>query len=318
MFEILLFTLIAFVIIVSVIIYASKDDKDKSPKRSESKVPDVPFLPPAKEESIVSKDKSAGMVVLEHQESGGFQSHTGTVNKANYFPLIHLKSGKSIQGLIPIPQEELSEYIKEGDILPFAKWDWLVLNVNREWNTLMVITKNLVGMAPFNQERKEVNWTISSLREHLNLNFLEKNFTPIEVSFFMDIEMPNTLRERSKLSNPAVPTVDKLFLLSIEEYDLLFRQQELVDPLTVQEEEKSSRKTHTIKTSSGNRAIVVEDPIWWWLRSPGKLDNYTAVVTLDGDVVESGAAVDNILGGVRPAAVLNLYSLFQIGKLSKR
>lgn len=49
---------------------------------------------------------------------------------------------------------------------------------------------------------------------------------------------------------------------------------------------------------------------WWWLRSPGKDSSHVAYVSLNGDIDNYGADVDNYHGGVRPVLTIsNLESL---------
>jgi hypothetical protein len=60
----------------------------------------------------------------------------------------------------------------------------------------------------------------------------------------------------------------------------------------------------------GNPKRVARDAdgetCWWWLRSPGRYDDYAARVHGDGDVYVYGDRVTLDSGGVRPALWLNL------------
>ena len=43
---------------------------------------------------------------------------------------------------------------------------------------------------------------------------------------------------------------------------------------------------------------------WWWLRSPGYIQDYAAYVYIDGSVYYRGDYVRNVVGCVRPAFVI--------------
>ncbi len=47
---------------------------------------------------------------------------------------------------------------------------------------------------------------------------------------------------------------------------------------------------------------------WWWLRSPGYVSNYAAMVSHDGFVNNDGNILDFDLNAVRPALWINLRS----------
>lgn len=75
---------------------------------------------------------------------------------------------------------------------------------------------------------------------------------------------------------------DKIFLLSIEEYEKL-------------------------------REFIPQIKTWWWLRSPGYTDVLAAYVSGEGRVREVGSNVQLDEAWIRPALKINNYNGLQIG-----
>ncbi len=116
----------------------------------------------------------------------------------------------------------------------------------------------------------DITWADCTLRKWLNNEFISEYFTPSEQAKILPCKLNNDY-------NPnGVPTTDRVFLLSINEANQLFANDQA-------------------------RAIGH----WWWLRSPGCFSGNAAGVSGDGKVHTDGYYVFNF-HDVRPALWLNL------------
>ena len=70
----------------------------------------------------------------------------------------------------------------------------------------------------------------------------------------------------------------------------------------------------TNEANAVNSTVRTTDP-WWWLRSPGRNQNYAATVD-NGNIYFNGGPVNYDIGGVRPALWLNLASVLFVSDAS--
>ncbi|MCL1832537.1 MAG: DUF6273 domain-containing protein [Oscillospiraceae bacterium] len=127
----------------------------------------------------------------------------------------------------------------------------------------------------------DITWEYSSIRNYLNGEYYN-TFTAGEQARIVETTIINS-------DNPEYgtaggnDTTDKIFLLSIDEVNLYF-----------------SDENSKIAYNAEGVAL------WWWLRSPGLGSIDAAGVYIDGSVCVSGCNVNSFNGGVRPALWLNL------------
>ncbi|MCL1941748.1 MAG: DUF6273 domain-containing protein [Synergistaceae bacterium] len=174
---------------------------------------------------------------------------------------------------------------KTGDIIQFGEWDWRVLDV-RDGKAL-ILTEHVIERRPYDEQKTDVTWETCDLRKYLNGGFLRK----------FSREDQGRIAE-TKVSNPDNPyhgtngggdTIDKVFLLSIEEAEKYF-------------DTESKRIAADV---DGNAS-------WWWLRSPADTSDGAASVgeygyiDYGGDADSFASNADNPYGGVRPALWLEL------------
>ena len=112
-------------------------------------------------------------------------------------------------------------------------------------------------------------WASSLLRDWLNNDFYNDNFTDIE---------------KTLITNELY--ADKVFLLSIDEANEYFSSD-------------AARKC---------KPRWSDDYEHWWLRSQGEKDNYAAIVTAGGEVLTRGFGADNPLPHVRPVMWIDIGS----------
>ena len=163
---------------------------------------------------------------------------------------------------------------KVGDVITFGKFDWCVLDV--QGNKALIITKDIIEKRVYNVKNENVTWKTCTLREYLNGEFLQENFTGEEKGRIAEttIQNPNNPQYRT---DGGGDTTDMVFLLSFEEAGRYFAD------------------------SGGRIAKYGNNASWWWLRSPGLSNDCASLVVNGGDIDIDGRIVPIDDGGVRPA-----------------
>ena len=165
-----------------------------------------------------------------------------------------------------------------GEHIIFGKKEiqWRILDIDKQNKTIFVVSVVTICDKPY--QEVNVTWETSPIREWLNHEFLNGYFISEEQEAIVETNVDNK-KYRTKGGNN---TVDKVFLLSIEEARKYFKNAQ--------------------DRATGN---------YYWLRSPGDIANYAAFVHDIGVVNEYGHDV-NYEYGIRPAFHLNLESeIFQ-------
>ena len=185
---------------------------------------------------------------------------------------------------------------KVGDRLAFGSYqgeaiEWRVLAV--EDNRMLVISEQILDARPYNEMRIGVTWETSTLRAWLNNYFYSAAFTEAEKARIAETIMINSNNSKYNTIG-GNSTLDKVFLLSIEEADNYFSG----------DEDRRAKGTSYTKTQG---LIVYRDTEMgrWWLRSPGYYPSYAACVSFVGTLFPEGYNVHNGAVGVRPALWLN-------------
>ena len=198
---------------------------------------------------------------------------------------------------------------KWTNLYHFGDWDWLVLDVDRQNNRVLLITKDSIDQKVYNKNHEDTSWAECSLHDYLNGEFRRK---------FKDEEWAKL--HEGEIKNPANPwfsteggrtTKDKVFLLSIGEAVKYFG-----DSGDLAARKGWNRKNGRFELRDGkfnyindqyndSRAAKSNLDGVWWLRSPGVFESHTVYVLSDGTVNLSGRSVSDV-GGVRPALWLNL------------
>jgi len=203
------------------------------------------------------------------------------VYKEEYNKLLKQISGLNMVNRVALTSDSV------GSVYRFGRYDgreldWLVLDVDTRKKRALLITKDIVEKKSYDEKGGGVTWETCTLREWLNNDFL-KEFTPEDMA-----QIPDTLLDNA--NNPQYktvggnPTRDKVFLLSIDEFNRYFKG-----------------------VNDAGRATTYEgERHWWWLRSPGNSPSHAAFVYSVGDVNSYGSGTSSASGGVRPAFWLNL------------
>ena len=186
-------------------------------------------------------------------------------------------------------KEELSQIqnAAAGDEVEYGSYlgntTWKVLK--KEEGKALLLAKDAIRYAPYNNESEDITWETCSLRTWLNDTYLNCAFNEEERKQIVKTNVENEDNPEYGTEGGA-DTGDLVFLLSIEEAEEYFTDED-------------SRIAEYFGDTEGS---------WWWLRSPGSRSYSAAYVGSDGSVNYGGDFVDNTRGAVRPALWVNLDS----------
>ena len=205
-----------------------------------------------------------------------------------------------------VPRETIRKFISLGNTFHFGELEWMAINIDYDEGTLLALSTALVNVREYNRKKEKTSWETSLLRTYLNTTFFEK-FTNIERSCILLCENINRGNLQRGVSH-SNKTVDKVFMLSPEEYKSLVVDQNLFDPIVAPLVDEGEIPPIIAKDGGSTRIIK---PLFWWLRGPGKFETFAALATLDGEIITDGVSVNTHLGGVRPVVLLDLEILLQ-------
>ena len=212
--------------------------------------------------------------------------------------------------------KELGSTVSVGDIITFGRYkqanntsndkediEWLVLA--KEHNKILAISDKALDCQQYNTSYTRGTWENCSLRKWMNGTFLNAAFSTEEQAQILSTKISD-YKNSNYSTNPGNATTDKVFLLSINEVNKYFSSDEArkCAPTAYAKAQGTgtSNICNTYKTESG------EATCWWWLRSPGFIQDFAATVHLDGSVYYRGRFIHSANGGIRPAMWINLGS----------
>lgn len=193
---------------------------------------------------------------------------------------------------------------KVGDYVSFGTYEqdnntsngkedvkWLVLEVKD--GKALVISEYALDCKQYNTNDTDVTWETCTLRRWLNNDFINAAFSAEEKAKIPTVTV-SADKNPEYSTNPGNATQDQVFLLSITEANKYFSSY-------------SARQCKPTDYAVANGAGVnsYSGNCWWWLRSPGKDQNWATEVIHTGDVYESGNDVDDD-DAVRPALWINI------------
>lgn len=188
--------------------------------------------------------------------------------------------------------EQLSQ-AQVGEVVTLGRYDtnpvsigterlqWLVLQ--REGNTLMLITKEGIAGSIYHQKHTEVNWKDSELCAFLNDTLCDDIFSKYEKEMLVD--------------NPI--TQDRLSLLSVTEVEALFPD-DTSRQLSITDVAKSKGTNINYATKTNQWDVKGYRSSWWWLRGDDKKSIFAPIVTEDGIVLTDEKYVNKPNGAIRP------------------
>ncbi len=201
-----------------------------------------------------------------------------------------------------------------GDKITFSNYEWRVLDIKN--NTALLITEDIVELRAYHNKPGDITWAGCELRKYLNGEFFN-NFTEEDKSKIVPTTVVNC-------GNPwfdtigGGDTVDKIFLLSIEEVVCKYfgdSSENLRAPNGKYKYWSTRKDVNNAQRISSYLGHVW----WWWLRSPGRKQVKAAYIHGDGNVgIQGNSALkcnlsgvyhpvnNDVRGGVRPALWMKL------------
>lgn len=212
-----------------------------------------------------------------------------------------------------IAKEKVGSYILFGHYPQTADGkrsmpiEWEVLEV--EGNKALLISKYGLDVQPYNTEYGAVTWETCTLRNWLNGTFLGKAFTTEEQGAILTTNVVNdSSRGYGNWNTRGGNNIqDKVFLLSYAEANRFFN-------FTWEDSNNTKSRISPTEYAKKNGAYTNSDKmtvegassVWWWLRSPGRIQNFAALVSTDGSL--DSTRVNSTRVCVRPALWVNLES----------
>ena len=201
-----------------------------------------------------------------------------------------------------------------GDTIQLGGLDWLVLDIQD--GKALVLSEKILSQRAWNGEQALLTWGPSDIRQYLNGAFFENTFTEEEKTFIVETNVINNENPWFGSAGTGSDTLDRVFLLSLEEVVYYFGDSGILDEMAA-------------LRAAGHPASALLDPIsdayndaraaapigdnivpWWWLRTPGRaynplLDSSAAAVNGVGEIIPYGIYLVTE-GGVRPALWLRI------------
>ena len=168
--------------------------------------------------------------------------------------------------------------------------EWIVLA--NEGDTATLISKYGLDARQYSTEYESVTWETCTLRKWLNGDFLNASFSAEEHARLETVTVTADKNQKYG-TNPGNDTQDKVFLLSIDEVNVLFSSDD-------------ERRCQPTAYTKAHGAYVESSNCVWWLRSLGGSTHVAASVNRDGSVNYYGSNVSNGSVVVRPVVVLRL------------
>ena len=189
--------------------------------------------------------------------------------------------------------------VQVGEIIEFGDYNWLVLDIQDDH--ALIITEHIfmLGVGRYHNLSMAVTWELSSLRHYLNN------------AFFYSFRPSDRVRIRETLNvnennpwfgtNAGNDTMDKIFLLSIEEVVRYFGDSGYM-------QNRPGDATYLSDMYDSVRVGRFKDgrSRFSWLRSPGGGRDLASGVDGAGAIAIFGTGVGNSTATVRPVLWLNL------------
>ena len=168
---------------------------------------------------------------------------------------------------------------------------WIVLSVNGD-EAMLLAEQPLAGM-PYNDEdhyQYEVTWETCTLRGWLNGEFFQEAFSPEESQYILNTTVKTADYSQNGFTvSGGNPTMDKIFLLSVEEAgSLLTLKDRVCSPTPYAIKMGVSNSWGSYFDDSMQVDTYYSDVSIWWLRSPGCIGHYTAQCNYNGNILASG------------------------------
>lgn len=164
--------------------------------------------------------------------------------------------------------------------------NWIVLT--QDGDRVLLMSRNLLSSQPWDVTGTNLTYAGSSIRQWLNNEFTANAFTSEENDAIIPVELDNS--DQYEYGTPVgANTVDKVFLLSVREYDDYVKNSNYKTACPTALAVSEGAYTN----GQGNAA--------WWLRSPGMTASSPAYLSSTGDLGTRAHEATETIIGIRPA-----------------
>ena len=200
------------------------------------------------------------------------------------------------------PVNALSAAGYEYEIIQFGGYDWRIIGESD--GRALIVSDLILEIRSYDDGAAEfITWETSGIRSYLNGEFIVNTFSEEEKARIIETTIIND--DNQWFSTPGgSSTTDKVFLLSLADISKYFGDSGQLDnpeyELWIGDEYNSNRICeYDYGEGKGREAL------WWWLRSPGRLDDRVAIVADDGFIFVYGGPSESV-AGIRPALWLDI------------
>lgn len=203
-------------------------------------------------------------------------------------------------------EQETTRQYSKGDIITFGNYEqdnnaangkeqieWIVLDVQAD-RLLLISRYGLDGQQYDTSGNKNVSWQNCTLRGWLNGAFYSEAFSSEEQDKIVEALVRADRNSQYPDRDAGADTVDKVFLLSTSEAERYFAS-DAARKLEITEYAKTRGVTYCDNKDNQGYGY------WWWLRSPGRDEDYAALVFPEGKVDHVGYHYNDTENAVRPA-----------------
>lgn len=182
--------------------------------------------------------------------------------------------------------------LRSGNILCFGNYDWRVLDIHN--GKALLLSEKIIEKKKYHQQSMNITWAECDLRDYLNgankyrsVGFYDNLISSTPQLAIRIAETEVTTRENSWYgTNGGAVTNDRIFLLSIDEMVQYFGgrgqlKNRLDNSWAIVDEYDSERVAYDTNDMA----------YWWWLRSPGHINEFAARVSGRGRINLRGFSV---------------------------
>ncbi|MDR1713648.1 MAG: DUF6273 domain-containing protein [Coriobacteriales bacterium] len=210
------------------------------------------------------------------------------------------------EGQVVAPPPIAGETLNLGNISFQSYWTGETVTKACNWRVLavtdgqaLIISEKVIELRPFHREETDVYWENSFIRGWLNGNFYEG--LPAELKArVQDTQVSNSyVNPDDPTATAHATTTDKVFLLSVDEAEQYFANDELRSARL----DLGSAPINEFRRINGVDELFISDGDgWgWWLRSSGASGTEAATVGSGGHVNTYGYTAFYADCGIRPA-----------------
>lgn len=181
--------------------------------------------------------------------------------------------------------------------------EWLMLDEKDD--KILVISKDTIVCISYNNESKNITWEKSILRLYLNNIFYNYYLNDEERRMVLPTTLINNTKNEFGHSNGA-NTVDKIFVLSIDEYKKYFKSnEERIAAGTPYTESLGLYVSSTLPIAD----LPIKNGTYYWARNVGYHKSDAACINWDGKINTYGYDCKSDGMGVRPCMWLKKEAL---------